>query len=205
MTRRRVPLDGHLVAPQAPETIMLGLGSNVGDRLRFLQQGVFALLMHPEIRVEAVSRVWETEHVGDGAQDPYLNLVCQAATSLAPLALLAVCQGIEQRLGRRPGSHGAPRTLDIDILLFGDRLGADDLLVLPHPRLAERGFVLAPLAELAPQRRLPDSGQTTAAAWARIEARGGPWLRPYAEPLADLAGAVGNEEDWRAALAVHCR
>ena len=205
MTARRGHLDGHLVPPTAPEEVALGLGSNIADRLGYLRQGLFALLVHPEIRVVAFSRVWETEHVGDGDQHPYLNLVCQARTTLAPLALLAVCQGIEQRLGRMPGGHGLPRTLDIDILLFGERRGADDLLVLPHPRLAERGFVLAPLAELSPQLRLPDSGQTAAAAWARIEARGGPWLRPVDEPLANLAGAVGNEEEWRAALAVHCR
>lgn len=200
-----LPTPGHLVPPEGPEPILLGLGGNCGDRLLYLRQGLFALLMHPEIRVHSCSRIWETEHLGRDPQQPHLNLVCQAGTTLAPLALLAVCQGIEQRLGRQPRSHGRPRTLDIDILLFGDRRGGDDLLVLPHPRLGRRGFVLGPLAELAPATWLPDSGETAAAAWARIQAADGPWLRPVAEPLVGLAGVIGSEEEWRAALAVHCR
>jgi 2-amino-4-hydroxy-6-hydroxymethyldihydropteridine diphosphokinase len=198
-------MTGHLVPPTGPETVFFGLGGNLGDRLRNLRQGLFALLLHPEIQVTGCSRIWESEFVGEGRQAPYLNLVCEARTTLAPLALLAICQGIEQRLGRQPGSHGLPRTLDIDILLFGSRRGADDLLVLPHPRLGGRGFVLGPLAELAPQTWLTDCGQTAAAAWAMIQTAAGPWLRPVQAPLDGLVGAIGSEEEWCAALAVHCR
>ncbi|MDY0108821.1 MAG: 2-amino-4-hydroxy-6-hydroxymethyldihydropteridine diphosphokinase [Candidatus Krumholzibacteria bacterium] len=198
-------IAGHLMPPSQAEQLVLGLGSNLGDRLQYLRQGLFALLLHPEIHVTACSRVWDTQYVGPGTQDPYLNMVCLAQTRLAPLALLAVCQSIEQRLGRPPGGHWLPRTLDIDILLFGERRGADDLLVLPHPRLGERGFVLGPLAELAPDLRLPDSGETAAAAWARIRAAEDSWLQPVGEPLVGLTGTVGNEEEWCAALAVHCR
>ena len=108
-------------------------------------------------------------------------------------------------LGRPPGGHLQPRTLDLDILLYGERRGADSLLSLPHPRLGERGFVLAPLAEVAPRLRLPDSGETAAAAWSRIQAQGGPWLGPVTEPVIEVGEAAGGEEDWRAALAVHCR
>lgn len=200
-----IAVTGHLVPPTGPEAVFLGLGGNLGDRLRYLRQGLFALLLHPEIRLTGCSQIWESEFVGEGYQAPYLNLVCEAQTTLAPLALLAVCQGIEQRLGREPASHGLPRTLDIDILLFGARRGADDLLALPHPRLGERGFVLGPLAELAPGTWLADSGETAATAWARIQAQAGPWLRPVAEPSDGLAGAIDSEEDWCAALAVHCR
>ena len=196
---------GHLVPPQEDEVVVLGLGGNVGDRLHFIRQGLFALLAHPEIHIDGFSRIWESEYVGPGRQAPYYNLVCTGRTELAPLALLAVCQGIEQRLGRPPGGHLQPRTVDLDILLFGDRSGADDLLELPHPRLGQRGFVLGPLAELAPEMILPDSGETAASAWARIRDEEGPWLRPLAEPAISEVAKNGSEEVWLAALAVHCR
>jgi 2-amino-4-hydroxy-6-hydroxymethyldihydropteridine diphosphokinase len=196
----------HLVTPSGPEVVYLGLGGNVGDRLRCLRQGLYALLTHPEIRVEGFSRVWESEYVGPGQQQPYLNACCRVRTALAPAALLAVLKGVEERLGREPDTHLMPRPLDLDILLFGCRRGTGAELTLPHPRLAERGFVLAPLAELAPATVLPDSGETIAAAWARIQRlAGGPWLRPWPEGFLDPALPTLGEEDWRAALAVHCR
>jgi 2-amino-4-hydroxy-6-hydroxymethyldihydropteridine diphosphokinase len=198
-------LSGHLAPTQQPERIVLGLGSNSGDRRRFLQHGLCALIMHPEIAVQRISRMWHTMHVGADRQDSYYNLVCLAETRLAPAALLAVCKSIEHRLGRPYGTHGLPRTLDIDILLFGDRCGVDDLLTLPHPRLHERGFVLGPLAELAPALTLPDSGQTVAQAWDRIRAKDGPWLYPLADTLFDGQAMAGGEREWCAALAVHCR
>lgn len=195
----------HLVAPTCPEAVVLGLGSNQGDRLAYLRHGLFALACHPQLKITAFSRIWETEYVGPGEQAPYLNLVCLGTTELAPLAMLAVAKGLEQRLGRSPFGHMLPRTLDVDILLFGDRRGGDGLLTLPHPRLGERGFVVGPLAELAPDMFLPDSGETAAAAWARIRAEEGPWLRPLDEPLVAHDVSRGDEEEWRAALAVHCR
>ncbi len=201
-----IDLAAHLAPPRAPETVHLGLGGNVGDRLNCLRRGLYALAAHPEIRVDAVSRIWESEYVGPGRQRPYLNACCRARTSLAPSALLAVLKGLEQRLGRKPDGHLRPRPLDLDILLFGDRCGADRQLTLPHPRLAERGFVLAPLAELAAELVLPDSGETIASAWARLQRLpDGPWLRPWPEGFLDSAAPVPGEEGWRAALAVHCR
>ncbi len=194
-----------LAPPQPHERVALGLGSNLGDRRHYLRQGVFALLMHPEMSLQAFSRLWQSQSVGPDVQPPYLNMVCLATTRLAPSALLAVCKSIEQRLGRPGGGSGLPRTLDIDILLYGDRRGGDERLALPHPRLGQRAFVLGPLAELAPEIRLPDSGETAAAAWARIRARNGPWLYPLDEPLLGGQAAAGGEEAWRAALAVHCR
>jgi 2-amino-4-hydroxy-6-hydroxymethyldihydropteridine diphosphokinase len=198
-------VPGHLRPPDGPEFVALGLGGNIGDRRHFLRLGLFALCTHAEIRVDRISRIWESEYVGPGRQDPYYNLVCTATTELAPAALLAVCKGIERRLGRRPGSHLEPRVLDLDILLFGARRGRDDSLTLPHPRLGERGFVLGPLAEVAPGAVLPDSGETADAAWARIRREEGPWLRPAVEPVVATDGETGSEEEWRAALAVHCR
>jgi len=183
----------------------LGLGSNLGDRLRYLRLATFALAAHPELEVTAGSRVWESAYVGPGTQAPYLNLVLVARTELAPAALLALAKGLEQRLGRPAGGHLQPRTVDVDILLYGDRTGTDHLLTLPHPRLRERGFVLGPLAELQPQRVLPDCGETVAEAWSRMRAQeDGPWLWPLVEPLVSGTAPAGKEE-WRAALAVHCR
>ncbi len=201
-----IDLAAHLAPPREPETVYLGFGSNVGDRLICLRRGLFALAAHPEIRVDAFSRIWETEYVGPGQQRPYLNACCRGRTSLAPSALLAVLKGLEQRLGREPGGHLQPRPLDLDILLFGERCGVDAQLTLPHPRLAERGFVLAPLAELVPDLVLPDSGETIASTWARLQRLpGGPWLRPWTEGFLDPAAPAAGEEGWRAALAVHCR
>jgi 2-amino-4-hydroxy-6-hydroxymethyldihydropteridine diphosphokinase len=200
------PLAAHLVPPRQAEAVHLGFGTNLGDRLGHLRQGLFALVAHPEIRVEAFSRIWESEYVGPGTQDPYLNACCRVRTRLAPAALLAVLKGVEQRLGRAPGGHLQPRTLDLDILLFGDRLGRDALLTLPHPRLSERAFVLAPLAEIGPDLWLPDCGETVTARWARLRDAGGPWLKLWTEGfLRPDTGDTGGEEEWRAALAVHCR
>lgn len=201
-----IDLAAHLMPPLAPEVVYLGLGGNIGDRLANLRRALFALLAHPEIRVEAFSAIWESEYVGPGEQPPYLNACCQVRTGLAPSALLAVLKGLEERLGRAPGGHLLPRPLDLDILLFGDRTGTDRLLSLPHPRLAERGFVLAPLAELAPELVLPDSRETVAAAWARIQRLAdGPWLRPWPQGFLEPVAPALGEEGWRAALAVHCR
>lgn len=192
-------------APALPESVSIGLGSNQGDRLDHLRRALFALLTHPEIRVQAVSPVYETEYVGPGRQADYLNACVEVKTRLAPKVLLSVLKGTEQRLGRAPGGHLRPRIIDLDILLYGDRVATDRILTLPHPRLPERAFVLAPLADLAPERKLPDSGETVATVCARILARGGPWIRVRAEhPLLPQEAGDG-EEAWRASLALHCR
>lgn len=192
-------------APARPESVAIGLGSNQGDRLDHLRRALFALLSHPEIRVRAVSPVYETEYVGPGRQPPYLNACVDVTTRLAPHVLLSVLQGTEQRLGRPPGSHLQPRIIDLDILLYGDRIASDKILTLPHPALAARAFVLAPLADIAPLRKLPDSGETVATVCAKILARGGPWIRVRAEhPLLPQEAGDG-EEAWRASLALHCR
>ncbi len=198
-------IAAHLRPPVDPETVFLGMGGNMGDRLACLRHGLFALLTHPEIRVDAFSRVWESQYVGPGTQADYLNACCRVRTTLAPAALLAVVKGIEQRLGRAPAGHMRPRPLDLDILLYGERRGHDALLTLPHPRLAERAFVLAPLQELAPDLVLPDSGETVSAAWARMQREQGPWVRLCVERLLKTDHPDTGEEGWRAALAIHCR
>jgi 2-amino-4-hydroxy-6-hydroxymethyldihydropteridine diphosphokinase len=136
----------------------LGIGSNLGDRLAYLQLAVDALASSADIAVVAVSRVYETAPVGGPPQDSYLNAVVAIDTALEPLALLDECHRIEQRASRERVERWGPRTLDVDVLLLGDCRRDDPTLTLPHPRMAERGFVLAPLRDVAPD--LVDAGAT---------------------------------------------
>lgn len=134
----------------------LGLGSNIEDRLDYLQAAVDGLAEHPKIRVDAVSSVYETEPVGGPEQGPYLNMAVRVATLLSPGRLLGATQDIERLLGRMRGERWGPRKIDIDILLYGDREVSRRNLQIPHPRLAERAFALVPLIEVAPRVRLGD-------------------------------------------------
>jgi 2-amino-4-hydroxy-6-hydroxymethyldihydropteridine diphosphokinase len=129
----------------------LALGSNLGDRLAHLQFAVDELAAAAGIEVVAVSRVYETAPVGGPPQDPFLNGVAVVATELDPYALLALAQRIERGAQRVRIVRWGPRTLDVDVLLFDDLRLDDPDLILPHPRMWERGFVLAPLRDVAPQ------------------------------------------------------
>ena len=134
----------------------LGLGSNMGDRLAYLQQAVDLLHARPSVRVDAVSSVYETAPVGGAEQGPYLNIAARVATRRSPRRLLAACLGVEQALGRVRAQRWGPRTVDVDILLYDDRVISTRRLKVPHPRLAERPFALIPLLEVAPGMTLPD-------------------------------------------------
>ncbi|MEK7405843.1 MAG: 2-amino-4-hydroxy-6-hydroxymethyldihydropteridine diphosphokinase [Acidobacteriota bacterium] len=134
--------------------VYLSLGSNLGDREQMLRQAV-ALLEAPDFHVLRVTSVYETEPVDRLAQPWFLNLVLEAETSLLPKLLLARVQKVERRLGRRRGVSKGPRTIDIDILLYGQSVVGTTELTIPHPRMSERRFVLEPLAELAPELRHP--------------------------------------------------
>jgi 2-amino-4-hydroxy-6-hydroxymethyldihydropteridine diphosphokinase len=127
----------------------LGLGSNLGDRLAHLQAAVDGLSATPDVRVVAVSRVYETTPVGGPPQDDYLNAVVAVDTELDARALLDVAQGLEQQEQRVRTERWGPRTLDVDVLLVGDVRVSEADLVVPHPRLRERAFVLVPLADVA--------------------------------------------------------
>ncbi len=127
--------------------VYLGLGSNLGNREENLQEAVKHLSQR--LRMGKVSSVYETEPMGDANQPRYLNLVCQIYTTLPPASLLALLKGFELKLGRA-GPSGAPRPIDIDILLYGDQVVKTPELVIPHARMTERAFVLVPLAEIAP-------------------------------------------------------
>ncbi|MFH0942495.1 MAG: 2-amino-4-hydroxy-6-hydroxymethyldihydropteridine diphosphokinase [Chloroflexota bacterium] len=128
-------------------TVYLGLGTNLGDRESNLSRAVDFLSQR--LRLGVVSSVYETEPEGKVNQPRFLNQVVQAFTRLSPKDLLVVAKNIELKLGRTGGS-GEPRTIDIDLLLFGDQVMDTPELIIPHKRLAERAFVLVPLAELAP-------------------------------------------------------
>ncbi|MGI6307025.1 MAG: 2-amino-4-hydroxy-6-hydroxymethyldihydropteridine diphosphokinase [Dethiobacteria bacterium] len=146
-----------------PVTVYLGLGSNIGDSHAYLQRAIDLLNAHPDIKVERVSPFLETEPVGYLEQPNFLNGVVQAATSLTPQELLAATQSIENKLGRVRTIRWGPRTIDIDILLYGDLILESTDLIIPHPRMLGRAFVLQPLAMLAPELRIPGCPETVRA------------------------------------------
>ena len=138
----------------------VGLGANLGDRERTLRAAVDALGAEDGVEVVAVSTLRETDPVGVGDQPRFLNGVAELGTTLTARELLGRLLAIEQRFGRVrvPGEHG-PRTLDLDLLLYGDAQLDEPGLTVPHPRLHERRFVLEPLAELAPGLVVPGRGE----------------------------------------------
>lgn len=144
------------VPPTTPTFAFLGLGSNLGDRLAHLQHGVERLDADRRVAVDAVSAVYETAPVGGPPQEPYLNLAVRVVTTASPIGLLRVCARAERSAGRVRRERWGPRTLDVDVLLYGDRRVTAPTLTVPHPRLAERAFVLVPLVEVAPGAALPD-------------------------------------------------
>lgn len=129
--------------------VLIGLGSNIGDRLSYLKGAISLLDSHKEIKVIATSSIYETEPVGYVEQASFLNIVIQIYTSLNPYELLKVTQKIELELGRERKIHWGPRTIDLDILLFNHENIKAENLIIPHPRIGERAFVLIPLDELA--------------------------------------------------------
>ena len=138
----------------------LGLGSNLGDRLTALQTSLDYLNQSETIRLTRVSPVYETVPVGGPEQPDYLNAAAEIETETEPNELLHICREIENKLGRTRSVHWGPRTIDIDILLYGGEHIQTDMLTIPHPHMHERAFVLKPLADIAPQAVHPVSGKT---------------------------------------------
>jgi 2-amino-4-hydroxy-6-hydroxymethyldihydropteridine diphosphokinase len=139
------------------ETAYIGLGANLDDPRGQLEAALAALAAHTGVELLAVSSVCESDPVGPVSDQPaFLNAVAEISTILPAADLLAALHGIENDLGRTRTVRFGPRTCDLDLLLYGDLESDDPALLLPHPRLAERRFVLDPLTELAPMLELPD-------------------------------------------------
>lgn len=151
--------------------VFIALGSNLGNREEYLLRATEALekLMTSPLKC---SRVYETKPVGFVDQPDFLNLVVQSTTQLQPLQLLEQLHEIEQKLGRKRNIRFGPRTIDLDILLFGNRYECFHDLQIPHPRMWQRAFVMVPLAELAPGRR-GLGGESVSVLAARIAKEGG--------------------------------
>ncbi|HVS14037.1 MAG TPA: 2-amino-4-hydroxy-6-hydroxymethyldihydropteridine diphosphokinase [Thermoanaerobaculia bacterium] len=148
----------------------VALGSNLGDRAATLDRAIARLGEHLEVGARSL---WiETEPVGGPPQGRFLNGVVRIETELSPRALLALLQRVEHELGRERSVPDAPRTLDLDLLLYDDRVIDEPGLRVPHPRLHRRRFVLEPLCEIAPDWRHPESRRTMAELLAELEREG---------------------------------
>lgn len=146
------------------------MGSNLGDRLDYLQGGLDGLFDAPHLTFLAVSPVYQTAPVGGPEQPDYLNAVVIAETSMPAQAVLERCLSLEDAFGRVRGERWGPRTLDLDLIIYGDEVSNSPGLTLPHPRAHERAFVLLPWHDADPQARLPGYG-----------------------PVADLLAAAGTD------------
>ena len=146
----------------------VALGSNLGDRAAHLEAAVRGLGDTPGVVVRGRSSVYETDAVGPGEQPAYLNAVVCIETELPARALLERLLAIEATAGRVRRERWGARTLDCDLLLYGDAQLAEEGLIVPHPRMRERPFVLEPLAELAPDLRHPECGEPVSVLAARV-------------------------------------
>lgn len=139
--------------------VFIALGSNLGDRAANLRAAQAA--MAPSVTIQARSAVYETDPQYVLDQPAFLNMAVKGTTRLGPNALLRRLKKIEAELGRRPSRRFGPRLIDLDILYYEDKVINDEALILPHPRIAEREFVLVPLSDIAPCHRHPVTRQTT--------------------------------------------
>lgn len=181
--------SAHTAAPERPRPLLpflvttpddppdrtlacIALGSNVGEREAHIRAAVAAIAAFPSTVVVALSSIHETHPVGPVAQGLFLNAAVCVRTGLSPHDLLAHLQRVELENGRdrRSGQRWGPRTLDLDMLLYGDRVIDEPGLTVPHPRMHERGFVLAPLAEVAPDFVVPTLGKPVRALLAELNA-----------------------------------
>lgn len=140
------------------ERIFLSMGSNMGDKKAHLQQGLAALTSEIPLQIIQKASLYETPPFGYTEQDVFLNTVVEITTTVEPSSLLTAIHRAEAACGRERLLHWGPRTLDIDILLYGQRLLTGDFLTLPHPGIPQRHFVLLPWAEIAPEVMVGDWG-----------------------------------------------
>jgi 2-amino-4-hydroxy-6-hydroxymethyldihydropteridine diphosphokinase len=181
-----------------PVTVYLGLGSNVGDREEYIEQSVFLLEKNPSITVTRRSTNYETEAEGGGDQPPFINAAVEIKTTLTPHKLLEICQEIESALGRERELEWGPRTIDIDILLFGGQIISDDKLQIPHPLMHERLFVLKPLREIAPNAIHPVLEKTVESLFDEKKAEAGEKYDDELPGFKDIGkgGSLDDYERW---------
>lgn len=175
-------------------TAYLGLGSNLGDRRRHLQQALRGLAACEDVRLRAISSLYRSAPVGGVKQADFYNAVVAIETALPPSRLLACCKRLEGCAGRLPGERWGPRPLDLDILLCGNLVMSSEALTIPHPRLPERAFVLRPLAELAPELIVP-GGQAVAALCDAVRDQGVERIAPPDWAATDAAPAGDGGAD----------
>jgi 2-amino-4-hydroxy-6-hydroxymethyldihydropteridine diphosphokinase len=144
---------------KAPVSAFVGLGANLGEPEDQVRRAIAALGTLPRTRLVAASSLYRSAPVGVGEQPDFINAVARIETTLTARELLEELLTAEARFGRERPSPGAPRTLDLDLLLYGDRVIAEPGLVVPHPRMHERAFVLLPLAEIASEVTIPGRGR----------------------------------------------
>lgn len=150
--------------------VYLGLGSNLDDRYVNLQRAIANLQEH--FTITAISPVYATEPWGETDQPPFLNVCVAAVTDEPPHSVLRIIKSIEAGLGRQPSRRWGPRLIDIDILFYDRLVLAEEELIIPHPRMAERAFVLAPLADIIPTFRHPQTGETIEEMLERVDVKG---------------------------------
>ena len=126
----------------------LGLGTNIGDRLKYINEALVILNSNPNINITQKSKLYETKAWGYKEQEDFLNMCIEIKTSLNPYELLSACQDVEKKLKRERKIRWGPRTIDVDILFFNDIILQEENLEIPHPRIKERAFVLIPLIDL---------------------------------------------------------
>ena len=140
--------------------VYIALGTNIEPRDVHLSEALNLLEAHESIVIEKRSSVYQTAPVGYLEQEDFLNMVIEIQTLLEPIALLDLCQEIESKLGRKREIRFGPRTIDLDILLYNQENSTEDRLIIPHPRMKERAFVIVPLEEIAADAVFPDTGKT---------------------------------------------
>ena len=164
------------------EVVYLGLGSNLGDKVANCLRALTEVSASHHNHIKAVSSLYKTEPIGYRDQDWFINCVAEVSTLLSPRALLQILQEIERRMGKRQLFKWGPRVIDLDILLYGAEVVQEADVIIPHPYLHKRGFVLFPLAELAPDLLHPVLKKTVKELLKGIEEEGGVEL--YAIPPA---------------------
>ncbi|MDQ0223530.1 2-amino-4-hydroxy-6-hydroxymethyldihydropteridine diphosphokinase [Streptococcus moroccensis] len=157
----------------------LSLGSNIGDREKYLRSAIDAIAALPKTIVVSVSSFYETAAWGKTDQDDFLNLCMVAQSDLCPQTFLAGTQQIEKSLDRVRHEHWGPRTLDIDILMIDDQIIDEERLKVPHPYMTERAFVLKPLAEIAQSAIHPQTNQTIQYLLDQTDSGDVVWLKSY--------------------------